>query len=109
MSNEKGIGAPLGGRVHWLLWNLPTGFKRLYKLRFDYEYHNYHFTRYDGRMPIDQFIVVRTSRRCFRCMYFNYETNYFEYFSEQTSTLMANHMMRVYQKIATAERQRKDT
>lgn len=27
MSNEQGIGAPLGGRVHWLLWCLSPEFK----------------------------------------------------------------------------------
>lgn len=97
------VGAPLGGRVHWLLWHLGKDFKRAYKLRFDYEYHNYHFTRYAARTPIDEYIIIRTSRRCFRCMYFNYENEYFEYFSEKTSKEMAQHMERLYKKIRRAE------
>lgn len=97
------VGAPPGGRVHWLLLHLGRDFKRAYKLRFDYEYHNYHFTRYDARTPIDEYIIIRTSRRCFRCMYFNYRNNYFEYFSEQTSKAMAEHMERLFRKIRRAE------
>ena len=45
MSNEQGIGAPKGGRVHWLLWCLPPDFKRAYKLYFNYAYHRYCFYR----------------------------------------------------------------
>jgi len=104
------VGAPAGGRVHWLLWHLPGEFKRAYKLRFDYEYHNYHFTRYSNRFtPIDEYIIVRTSRRCFRCMYFNYETTYFEYFSEETSKEMADHLMRFFKKMQIAERKGENT
>ena len=98
------VGAPPGGRVHWLLWHLSKEFKRAYRLRFDYEYHNYHFARYAARTPIDEYIVIRTSRRCFRCMYFNYDNDYFEYFSEPTSRQLAEHMERLYRKIRRAER-----
>ncbi len=98
------VGAPLGGRVHWVLWNLPVEFKRAYKLRFDYEYHNYNFVRYVGRVPIDQFIIIRTSRKCFRCMYYNFDTDYFEYFSEPTAEGIANRVVELYEKIRQAER-----
>ncbi len=101
------VGAPLGGRVHWLLWHLSAEFKRAYKLSFDYEYHNYHFVRHeDGnirKLPIDEYIVIRTSRRCFRCMYFNYNNNYFEYFSEKTSFAMAEHLLKLFRKIKATE------
>lgn len=97
------IGAPEGGRVHWLLWHLSQQFKKTYRLRFDYEYHNYHFTRYEKQTPIDEFIVIRTSRRCFRCMYYNFGYDYFEYFSEATSKDMAAHMERLFEKIKRSE------
>lgn len=72
-------------------------------LRFDYEYHNYHYTRYEGRTPIDEYIVIRTSRSCFRCMYFNFRTAYFEYFSEETAREMAGHMVELFHRVKRAE------
>lgn len=101
------VGAPPGGRVHWLLMFLSKAFKLTYKLNFDYEYHNYHFTRYNERTPVDEFNVIRTSRNCFRVMYFNFETLYFEYFSEPTARECAEHIELLYQRIAKAERERR--
>lgn len=99
-------GAPNGGRVHWLLWCLHKEFKKEYVLKFDYEYHNYHFTRYRGRKPIDQFIIIRTSKKCFRTMYFNFENTYFEYFSEPNARDCAEHIESLYNKIKKAEEQK---
>lgn len=102
--NQFKVGAPAGGRVHWLIMFLPREFKLTYKLRFDYEYHNYHFSRCEGsRTPKDEFIIIRTSRSCFRCMYFNYENNYFEYFSEDTAREMAEHISNFLKKIKRSE------
>lgn len=100
-------GAPMGGRVHWLLMFLPKDFNRAYRLRFDYEYHNYHFTRYEGRTARDEYVVIRTSRDCFRVMYFNFETLYFEYFSEPTASRTADHIEELYRKIIKAESERR--
>lgn len=101
------VGAPPGGRVHWLIWNLPLEIKHAYKIRFDYEYHNYFLIRYPfgnvKRNPQDIFVVVRTSRRCWRCMYYHFDYEYFEYFSEQTSKKLAEHILRVYRKIKKSE------
>lgn len=97
------VGAPPGGRVHWLLLHLPREFCRAYILRYDYLYHNYHFTRYAKRSIVDEFIVIRTSRRCFRVMFFSWRYNYFEYFSEPTSRRCAEHMNRVFAKMQLAE------
>ena len=101
------IGAPTGGRVHWLIMFLSREFKRAYKLRFDYEYHNYHFTRYNegSKTPRDEFIIIRTSRSCFRAMYFNYVNTYFVYFSEETAREMAEHVSDLFEKIKRSERQ----
>ena len=98
----------MGGRVHWLLLFLPRNFTRVYTLQFDYEYHNYHFVRYDARTPIDEYIIIRTSRNCFRCMYFNYKTTYFDYFSEQTAKHTADHIEQLFEKILMSERRRGD-
>lgn len=99
------VGAPAGGRVHWLLWNLPPRLSTVYRVHMDYLYHNYLFIRQldRRRMPRDLFIVVRTSRKCWRCMYFHFEYNYFEYFSERTSKKLVAHMERVYDKIRKSE------
>lgn len=56
------------GRVHWLLWNLPAWFKAMYNIDFDYRFHRYVFTRFENNELIDCFIVIRTSKRCFRTM-----------------------------------------
>lgn len=100
---KERIGAPMGGRVHWLLLFLSKRFLNAYRLRFDYEYHNYYFSRYDGRTVRDEFIVVRTSRSCFRVMYFNHVNTYFEYFSEPTAKRTAEHMEELFEKVMKAE------
>lgn len=99
-------GAPIGGRVHWLLMFLSKEFNRDYRLEFDYEYHNYHFARYEGRRVKDEFIIVRTSRSCFRVMYFNAENTYFEYFAEKTARECAEHIEELYRKIRYVENAR---
>lgn len=96
-------GAPSGGRVHWLLMFLSKEFKRAYRLRFDYEYHNYHFARYEGRTLLDEFLIVRTSRSCFRVTYFNVENLYFEYFSEPTARECAEHINAFFEKMRYVE------
>ena len=103
------VGAPPGGRVHWLIWNLPSEIKRAYEIIFDYEFHNYLLQRKpDGKhKATDFFIVVRTSRRCWRCYYFHFEYKYFEYFSEKTSNKMAEHILKVYHKIRASEERAK--
>lgn len=93
----------MGRRVHWMLMSLPKSFLKRYQLKFDYEYHNYHFTRYNARTAIDEFIIIRTSRNCFRIMYFNFRTNYFEYGSERTAKSCAQRILRIDEKISRAE------
>lgn len=90
-------------RVHWLIYNLPSCITRAYKLEFDYLYHNYFLVRYKGRRLCDLFVVVRSSRRCWRCMYYHSDYTYFEYFSEKTSADMARHIEKIYRKIRKSE------
>lgn len=81
------------GRVHWLLWNLSSEFKGKYVLKFDYRFHNYLFYRFNPHTrKIGQvFQVIRTSKRCFRLMYYN--NGYFEYYSFNTSKKCAEKMI----------------
>lgn len=105
--NSK-VGAPPGGRVHWFLWNLTSDLKRMYDVVFDYEFHNYFLIRYNQRTMSDMFLVVRSSRKCWRCMYFHREYKYFEYFSETTSKKLVDHIERIVRKIQAAEQKQKN-
>lgn len=66
------VGAPPGGRVHWLIYNLSAEFKRKYYTNYDYSKHSYLFLRKYDRVSLkslrrsDMFIVVRTSKKCWR-------------------------------------------
>lgn len=81
------------GRVHWLLWNLSSEFKGKYVLKFDYKFHNYLFYRFNSHTrKIGQvFQVIRTSKRCFRLMY--YDNGKFLYYSFNTSKKCAEKMI----------------
>lgn len=79
------VGAPKGGRVHWLLWHLPIAFKCRYKLLYNYDTHNYKFIRYRLRTPIEEFTIIRTSKHCYRVVYFEYKRVIFEYKSFYSS------------------------
>ena len=90
---KRGVGAPKGGRVHWLLLCLSPEFKGKYKLHFDYKYHNYVFLRYDKRKLLDIFIVMRTLIHGWKCMYFNAKCLAFERCSTRKSEHMATCLM----------------
>ncbi len=103
MANGR-AGAPKGGRVHWLLWNLTSELKRAYVVRFDYENHNYALIRYpernERRNPIDEFIVIRTSECCWRIMYYHFEQSYFEYVSAKTSNEAVKLMQSIFERMS---------
>lgn len=86
---SRKVGAPPGGRVHWFILHLKTLTRQNYRLVYDYEYHNYKLIRVLRRTLIDEFTIIRTSRRCFRCIYCNLQNRYFKYFSAQTSKGLA--------------------
>lgn len=96
-------GAPPGGRVHWFIWNLPRTIKQAYTIEFEYDYHNYRLSRTAGRTLIDEFIVIRTSRTCWRCMYWHRFYKVSKYFSEKTSKKIGWRIFDVYIKIRQAE------
>lgn len=89
-------GAPKGGRVHWLQFELSGDFSRAYHLEYNYKYHNYHYARYRKRTLIDEFIVVRTSRKCYRVSYYNADYKHFQYFSARTCGECADKMIAIF-------------
>lgn len=74
------VGAPKGGRVHWLLLNLPLYVVRNYWACYDYTTHDYCIFRKCKQISLNNFrymdiyMVKRTSRKCWRLMAFNMET-----------------------------------
>lgn len=90
------VGAPKGGRVHWLLWNLPKEFKGAYILQYDYKRHNYIFYRMDGRRLYDIFIVAQTSKHYWRCTYACLPENVYEFFGSYTTRIIAEIMTELY-------------
>ena len=80
---SRKVGAPKGGRVHWILWELPIEFKGAYTLAFDYSRHEYIFYRMEGRHLYDAFVIKRTSRHYFRAVYMNVKYHEVEFFGAE--------------------------
>ena len=93
---SRGPGAPPGGSVHWLAFELSGEFMLAYKMNYAAHKHNYRFARYNKRTLIDEFLVVRTSKRCYRVIYFNADYNYFNYFSARNYRECAQRMKELY-------------
>ena len=89
-------GAPPGGRVHWLSDELAGEFGKAYHREYNYRLHNYRFSRYDKKTLIDEFLVVRTSKRCYRVIYYNAKFKFFQYFSASNYKKCADHMREIY-------------
>lgn len=85
------------GRVHWLLWDLSPQFKCYYTLLFDYSKHNYVFYRNycnnRSKRLKEIFIVIRTSKHCFRVTHYNDITKDFQYKTFSSSKECAYWMM----------------
>ena len=96
------VGAPKGGRVHWMLFNLPADFKFAYRLSYDYASHNYIFYRMDGMHLFDIFIVVQTSKHYWRVMYAHTQKQIYECFGYKNTRILAEIMYELY--IETCER-----
>ena len=98
MANGK-PGAPKGGRVHWLLWNLKGEFKKAYEFAYSYAYHNYTFYRMtEKRQLYDVFIVKETCPQCWRCAYVNLKTQTYEFFNCRKSKHLALRMWLIYRR-----------
>lgn len=91
------VGAPPGGFVHWLHLELVGDFTRAYKLSLNRRHHNYRYSRFRKRTLIDEFLVVRTSKRCYRVIYYNDDFKYFQYFSCENYRLCALKMKEIFE------------
>lgn len=90
------VGAPPGLTVHWLISELAGDFTRAYRLSYNIKNHNYHFSRFNKRTMIDEFNIIRTSKRCYRVMYFNEEFKHFQYFSASNYRECAARMISIF-------------
>lgn len=90
------VGAPKGGRVHWLLWHLSSEFKGAYELYYNYKVHNYVFMRHRGRALYDIFIVIHTSKHWWRVMYACPEQGKYERFGYRNTRMIAEIMLDIY-------------
>lgn len=60
---KKRAGAPKGGRVHSIVWDMLRIMKRHYKIRYNYEFHNYWFECHGfPKKRQDQYIVIKRPR-----------------------------------------------
>ena len=91
------VGAPKGGRVHWLLWHLPAEFKGAYELYYNYDKHDYVFARHDGRKLYDVFVVKHTSKHWWRVMYACPQKQKYECFGFRSTRMIAEIMVELYQ------------
>lgn len=89
-------GAPPGLTVHWLAMELGGEFTKVYRLSFKQSSHHYHYSRHRKRTLIDEFIVIRTSKRCYRVVYFNQDFKHFQYFSARNYRECAEKMLKIY-------------
>lgn len=109
MSNR--VGAPLGGRVHWLLLNLSGNFKVNHTLSYDYKSHCYTFYRnisQRNKSIIDVYIIIRTSKRCFKLMYNNLMQDIYITKSFKTSKLCACYMDKLFKDFKAYEEKNVD-
>lgn len=90
------VGAPPGLTVHWLHLELPCEFKKVFRLSFNQRFHHYRYARYRKRSIVDEFIVIRTSKRCYRVMYFNEDYKHFQYFSAGNYRECAEKMTEIF-------------
>ena len=91
------VGSPPGLTVHWLHMELNGDFTKTYYLSYNRKHHNYRYARYRKRTLIDEFLVVRTSKRCYRVIYFNEDFKFFQYFSCENYRECASKMKEIYE------------
>lgn len=101
------IGSPCGYYVHWLAEALRGEFLKAYHCSCDRN--NYRFSRYRKRTLIDEFLIVRTSRKCYRVIYFNHDFNHYQYFSCRSYKDCAERMKSIYRIFKTIEERTEPT
>ena len=90
------VGAPKGGRVHWLLWHLPSAFKGAYVLHYNYAEHNYIFERRQGKQLYDVFIIRQTSAHYWKVCYACAPLQIYEFFGYKNTRIIAERMVEIW-------------
>lgn len=74
------VGAPGGYVWHFFIYDLPMYIKQNYRILYDKKYNRYFLENMNSTIiKRDYFIIIRSSRRCYRVMYFNKEFLAFEH------------------------------
>ena len=94
--NYGRVGAPPGLTVHWLNMELLGEFTKVYRLSYNRRFHHYRYVRYRKKSVVDEFIIIRTSKRCYRVMYYNDDYKYFQYFSSRNYSDCAKRIKEIY-------------
>lgn len=100
---QQRVGAPRGLRVHWLHYQLSGEFTLRYRLCYNYKFHHYRYARYRKRTLIDEFIVIRSSKKCYRVMYFNNDFKFFKYFTARNYRECAEKLENIYKTFKAME------
>lgn len=90
------VGAPPGLTVHWLNLELVGEFTKAYRLDYNKRFHHYRYSRYRKRTLIDEFLIVRTSKKCYRVIYYNNDYKFFKYFSARNFKACAEKIRNIY-------------
>lgn len=90
------VGAPKGGRVHWFLFHLNKDIFKHYILEYDYSQHSYLLYRKVKTSLYDMFVVIRTSKHCWRLSYVCASEKRYVYLSCKTSRECAYELYRIY-------------
>lgn len=93
---KRKVGAPKGGRVHWLLFHLPADFKGAYVLEYNYDKHNYVFYRKKDDTLFDIFVVWQSSVHYWRAVYSLPAIGKYVYFGYKNTEMIACYMYELY-------------
>ena len=106
---KKSPGAPSGLRWHWFRWCfLNSKLKNYYELIYDYTGDGYVLVRsrhrddFTKKIGISRrydwaifFVVTRTSKQCYRCMYTDVLMGEVKYFTAQSSKKLLRKMAKI--------------
>lgn len=101
----KKRGSPKGSRLHWFSWlYCASPLKNKYELIYDYRYDNYIMIS-SGKRPkqankscltryydLEIYVISRTSKECYRCMYADVMTGRIKYFSSKNANKILNNI-----------------
>jgi len=99
-------GAPKGGRVHWFTLVLPRLLHTHYEIKFKYATHHYRCTFKTARRErFDEYLIIRTSEKCYRVMYYDNPERIFEYKSFRSAPELIDYLLVMLPRKLDRERQ----